>query len=782
MAASWLRSSLLATIAVIAVVDASSSSSSSDSDSSSTSGSDSTATDRSLVKLGTRSGIRPWVDPDTPDDVRTYVTSRGDTWELVLSDEFGDVSRNFSAGGDHLWTSLEMPDGTNDALQLYSHDMTSVECDDDEEGLCYLQIKSIDEVNNITVWNSYLRPPAYQNSTFYYRSGMLQTWNKFCFQGGMLEVRAKLPAVLGNDSGNPDIGKSNNARAKNTQFYPTWPGIWLMGNLGRALFSSSTARMWPFSYSECNETVFNSSNQRISACDPDPGHGMNPYQGRGAVEIDLLEGGGVAISSSIQIAPGMPADYRRAAINETLGDYSYCMYSHECATTGANLPGVPTEYYEERGHQSWYQGLRYGSNNYCVVDGNDTQSYSLVAAGMKNITENTCGLLYCPASNDVHGDMGYIDGDKSLDHWNINSNGTCFPAMNGYQGVFLCDPDNQDSRCSEPRNDSTPKTNIMEPYNYQMDALSANWGIHMGAYYDYVAYQLEWVTGDNGYLRWMIGSHPIFEIPAEAVVDTPQGGSKPNPQLTFPEEPSYIILNVALSAAWGTYPPNPGKPCRGDGKDEEANYICDSFPLYMKIDYVRLYQDTSESSTMAHECDPASHPSRQWILDHLSNYVDEDNQLVEVHGGAPCRDYTDCTIPFSVQYTFHTGVCNADTGRCECINEFWGGPRCTFQLGATTANGEDASDVTFGPPLYAAFIVLGIVVFLTIVVFIVMDIRRRRKLVKDAEKANIYVEADMKSAKAMSSSSETTTFASTENDGDDTRMSPLTSGPYHRFR
>ncbi|EGZ27165.1 hypothetical protein PHYSODRAFT_257484 [Phytophthora sojae] len=121
--------------------------------------------------------------------------------------------------------------------------------------------------------------------------------------------------------------------------------------------------------------------------------------------------------------------------------------------------------------------------------------------------------------------MGYIDGDKSLGHWNINYNGTCFPEMNGYQG---------DTRCSEPRNDSTPKTNTMEPYNYQMDALSANWGIHMGAYYDYVAYQLEWVTGDNGYLRWMLGGHPIFEIPAEAVVNTPQGGSKPNPRLTFP--------------------------------------------------------------------------------------------------------------------------------------------------------------------------------------------------------------------------------------------------------
>ncbi|RLN44871.1 hypothetical protein BBJ28_00009698 [Nothophytophthora sp. Chile5] len=688
-----------------------------------------------------------------------------------MSDEFGDVNRNFSAGGDHLWLSMEMPDGTNDALQLYSHNMTSVECDDDEEGLCYLQIKSIDE---------------------YYRSGMLQTWNKFCFQGGMLEVRAKLPAVLGDDSGNPDLGKGSSARALNTQFYPTWPGIWLMGNLGRALFSSSTARMWPYSYNQCDESVFNSSNQRISACDADPGFGLNPYQGRGAVEIDLLEGGGVAISSSIQIAPGMPSEYRRTAINESLGDYDYCMYSEECATIGANAPGVPTYFYEERGHKSWYQGLRYAPNNYCVVDGNDTQSYALVTAGMKNITENACALTYCPASNDVYGDMDYIDSDKALGHWNINSNGTCFPAMNGYQGVFLCDPDNQDSRCTDPRNDSTAKTNTMDPYNYQMDALSANWGIHMGAYYDFVSYQLEWVTGDSGYLRWMIGGHPVFEIPADTVVNTPQGGTKANPQLTFPEEPSYIILNVALSSAWGTYPPNPGEPCRGDGTDEENNYICDSFPLYMKIDYVRLYQDLSDDSDMAHECDPASHPTRQFILDNLSDYVDGDNENVEVTGGAPCRDYTDCTIPYSVLYTFHTGTCNTDTGRCECTNEYWGGPRCTFQLEATTANGEEASKVTFGPPLYAAFTAVGLVVFFTFLIMVVVVLRRRSKMLKEAEKAKddarkTYPLNDLHYAKATITPNDMVIPTPSEMDDGSPGIrkgsnSLGASGPYHRFR
>ncbi|KAL4163790.1 hypothetical protein KRP22_005217 [Phytophthora ramorum] len=151
------------------------------------------------------------------------------------------------------------------------------------------------------------------------------------------------------------------------------------------------------------------------------------------------------------------------------------------------------------------------------------------------------------------------------------------------------------------------------------------------------------------------------------------------------------------------------------------------------------------------------------------------------------RIKSNCTIPFSVLYTFHTGVCNADTGRCECTNEFWGGPRCTFQLGATTANGEDASEVTFGPPLYAGFIVLGIVLFLTIVVFIVMAIRRRRKLMQDAEKDKefarmTYVVTDIKKTMAASSNQNVFTPNDMDDDGTTERKSLAASGPYHRFR
>ncbi|POM62109.1 Beta-glucan synthesis-associated protein, partial [Phytophthora palmivora] len=102
-----------------------------------------------------------------------------------MSDEFNVANRSFRPGDDHIWTSLEKPDGVNGALELYSHNMTSTKCDDD--GTCYFFIKTVDEVNVIHVYNMYTHPPSFQDVNFWYRGAMVQSWNKFCYQGGMLE-------------------------------------------------------------------------------------------------------------------------------------------------------------------------------------------------------------------------------------------------------------------------------------------------------------------------------------------------------------------------------------------------------------------------------------------------------------------------------------------------------------------------------------------------------------------------------------------------------------------
>jgi beta-glucan synthesis-associated protein KRE6 len=134
-----------------------------------------------------------------------------------------------------------------------------------------------------------------------YKSGMMSTWNKFCFTGGLIKARVVLP------------GASNVAGL--------WPAIWTMGNLGRAGYGASLEGMWPYTYDACdvgtapNQTLNGVplaatikgdtggnggalsylQGQRLSRCTcpgeshPGPVHEDGTYVGRSAPEIDVLE-------------------------------------------------------------------------------------------------------------------------------------------------------------------------------------------------------------------------------------------------------------------------------------------------------------------------------------------------------------------------------------------------------------------------------------------------------------------------------------------------------------
>ena len=164
-----------------------------------------------------------WIDPDTSSavkSVRSYVDGR--THNLVFSDEFNTDNRKFHDGSDPRWTSINKDDYTNFALQYYSSELVST-----SNG--YLNITSI--VKDITFdyeddptadSGSYKR--AKKTKTKNYQSGMLQSWNKFCFTGGIVEVSSKLP-------GNAYIGG-------------LWPAMWMLGNLARASYLGSSANVW----------------------------------------------------------------------------------------------------------------------------------------------------------------------------------------------------------------------------------------------------------------------------------------------------------------------------------------------------------------------------------------------------------------------------------------------------------------------------------------------------------------------------------------------------------
>jgi len=85
--------------------------------------------------------------------------------------------------------------------------------------------------------------------------------------------------------------------------------------LARATYVGSTDWMWPWSYDKCDRS--RQKTQEINACEPLPHYGLDPFTGRGAPEIDLLEAmpgkGTMAyglkkpyFSASYQVAPGKP--------------------------------------------------------------------------------------------------------------------------------------------------------------------------------------------------------------------------------------------------------------------------------------------------------------------------------------------------------------------------------------------------------------------------------------------------------------------------------------------
>ena len=206
-----------------------------------------------------------WIDEDTPSHLRTTKSLiDGSTYHLVMSDEFNVPNRTFTDGHDPTWTALDKSDDDYSAsgggsLHFYNSTMVSTTPD----GMLTIQ-----SILGETTW-SHLDIVEKKNveKTTYFKSGMVQSWDKFCFTGGIVEVDVILP-------GEPDIGG-------------LWPAVWILGNLGRATYEASTNNLWPWSYDKCDRPKQES--QSISACNKANHFGLNVNQGRGATEIDILE-------------------------------------------------------------------------------------------------------------------------------------------------------------------------------------------------------------------------------------------------------------------------------------------------------------------------------------------------------------------------------------------------------------------------------------------------------------------------------------------------------------
>jgi len=238
-----------------------------------------------------------WCDEATPEEVQTITgPTDGAAYHLVFSDEFNTPGRTFANGDDAKWTALEVGDTANQGVAFYLPDQATVEIDSEAtgegKGASALLITTADRPHTGD------SPTGEHGVKMPYQSAMLQSWNKFCFTSGIVEYKARQPRGAG-----------------------YWPALWLFGNLGRAVYQNSNTGLWPWSYDQCDtdlELPPTDPPQRISACDDHDleSEGLHAFQGRGATELDVLEGAvtddGVMSYSvgSLQLSPGVPSHYK----------------------------------------------------------------------------------------------------------------------------------------------------------------------------------------------------------------------------------------------------------------------------------------------------------------------------------------------------------------------------------------------------------------------------------------------------------------------------------------
>lgn len=220
------------------------------------------------------------IDIDTPQSAYTTTSyADGSEWQLIFSDEFNTDGRTFYPGDDPYWEAVNLHYWSTNNMEWY--DPESIMTANGSLGITL----SKKETHGLD-----------------YQGGMMSTWNKFCFTGGLIETSVMLP-------GAPDI-------------MGLWPAIWTMGNLGRAGYGASLDGMWPYTYDACdvgtapnqtlpdfsgpaaaldtggtyyNTTLSYLPGQRLSRCTcpgeshPGPMHSDGTYVGRSAPEIDLFE-------------------------------------------------------------------------------------------------------------------------------------------------------------------------------------------------------------------------------------------------------------------------------------------------------------------------------------------------------------------------------------------------------------------------------------------------------------------------------------------------------------
>ncbi|EPQ51074.1 beta-glucan synthesis-associated [Gloeophyllum trabeum ATCC 11539] len=120
----------------------------------------------------------------------------------------------------------------------------------------------------------------------------------------------------------------------------------------------------------------------------------------------------------------------------------------------------------------------------------------------------------------------------------------------------------------------------------------------------YAPYGFEWWSDPNnrndGYITWFSNGQKTWTLTAASI--GPDSQSEVS-QRIIPEEPMYLILNLGMSPQF-----------------QPADYKHLVFPSKMYFDYVRVYQREDVDPKSGIGCSPKSHPTEDYIQEHLNAY------------------------------------------------------------------------------------------------------------------------------------------------------------------
>lgn len=234
-------------------------------------------------------------------------------------------------------------------------------------------------------------------------------------------------------------------------------------------------------------------------------------------------------------------------------------------------------------------------------------------------------------------------------------------------------------------------------------------------------FRLEWQPGRGGRLDWFVKSYKIENENGTMYVEGDGKGQewvhafgiedKSLEELTgaqIPIEPSYFIMNVAVSSTWG-FPYDRPDWCPKDCYDcANPQCACSFYPGYcqmlesgktaMYIDHIRLYQSRDDSAHVGQPhtlgCDPPGYPTKEWIEGHFYHYMrnppfsfEDTRPLRKVaRGGGACTTDADCggniaRKNLTAAFDSSLSDVSAKQGRrLESVQEVRGGGKCSSEV------------------------------------------------------------------------------------------------------